>query len=97
MSVFVIQIEHGRSNRIRREGRGRTGGKALLQLLSLVGVLENEGVQVAGASDLELGQGGLLALLYARRYNSIVSKIQIANVMSRLATYTLRPCGGRSQ
>jgi hypothetical protein len=35
----------------------------LLELLGLLGVLEGEGVQVLGASDLELDQRGLLVLL----------------------------------
>lgn len=49
----------------------RTWGQALLELLSLLGVVEGERVEVAGAPDLELGLG--LAprdprrnLLYAR-------------------------------
>lgn len=44
----------------------RTGGKALLQLLGLVGVLENKGVKVLLAADLELDALGLLVLLDAR-------------------------------
>lgn len=40
-----------------------TRRQALLQLVGLVGVLEHQGVQVALAPDLELGQAGLLALL----------------------------------
>jgi len=41
----------------RREGgaeRGQTRGKTLLQLLRLLSVVEDEGVQVAVAADLEL-------------------------------------------
>lgn len=41
----------------------RTRGQALLQLLSLVGVLQDEGVEVLRASDLELGLRRLLVLL----------------------------------
>lgn len=42
----------------------RTRGQALLELLSLLSVIENKGVKVLGASDLELGDvgGGLAAL-----------------------------------
>lgn len=43
--------------------RKHTRGEALLQLVGLVRVLEDQGVQVALAPDLELGQAGLLALL----------------------------------
>lgn len=43
-----------------------TGGKALLELLGLVGVLENQGVEVLLAADLELDVVGLLALLDPR-------------------------------
>ena len=35
----------------------RTWGQALLELLSLLRVVEGEGVKVAGAPDLELGLG----------------------------------------
>jgi hypothetical protein len=44
----------------------RTRRKGLLELLGLVAVLDNQGVQVARAADLELGQVGALALLDAR-------------------------------
>jgi hypothetical protein len=40
-----------------------TGGKALLELLGLVVVLENQGVEVLLAADLELNVVGLLVLL----------------------------------
>lgn len=40
-----------------------TGGEALLELLGLVGVLKNQGVEVLLASDLELDVVGLLVLL----------------------------------
>lgn len=43
----------------------RTRGKRLLELLGLVGVLQNQGVDEALASDLELDVAGLLVLLYA--------------------------------
>lgn len=39
------------------------GGEALLELLGLVGVLKNQGVEVLLASDLELDVVGLLVLL----------------------------------
>ena len=44
-------------------GDGKPWGKGLLKLLGLVGVLEDEGVDVAAASDLELDVVGLLVLL----------------------------------
>ena len=54
------------------KGRGiyRTGRKGLLELLGLVGVLENKGVEVLAAADLELGLSlhALLVLLYPRGY-----------------------------
>jgi hypothetical protein len=43
-----------------------TGGKALLELLGLVGVLEHQGVEVLLAADLELDVVGLLVLLDPR-------------------------------
>ena len=44
-------------------GVQRTRGKALLELVGLVGVLENKGVQEALAADLELDLLGLAVLL----------------------------------
>ena len=41
----------------------RTWGKGLLELLGLVGVLQDESVDVTAASDLELDVVGLLVLL----------------------------------
>jgi len=38
-------------------------GKRLLELLNLVGVLEDKGVELLGAPNLELGLVGLLVLL----------------------------------
>ena len=49
----------------------RTWRKRLLQLLSAVGVLEDEGVQVLLASDLELDLVVLLVLLYPRSCHSL--------------------------
>jgi len=46
-------------------GDGKTRGQTLLELLGLVGVLKDEGVDVGGASDLELDVVDLLVLLYA--------------------------------
>ena len=43
-----------------------TRGERLLELLGLVGVLENQGVEVLLAADLELDVVGLLALLDPR-------------------------------
>ena len=47
----------------REEGRWRTRRQALLKLLGLVGVLQDEGVEVLRASDLELGLRGSGVLL----------------------------------
>jgi hypothetical protein len=47
-------------------GEAHTGRKALLELLGLVGVLQDKGVEVLLAADLELDVVGLLALLDAR-------------------------------
>lgn len=44
-------------------GVRRTRGKALLELVGLVGVLEDKGVQEALAADLELDLLGLAVLL----------------------------------
>jgi hypothetical protein len=44
-------------------GELQVGGKALLELLGLVVVLENQGVEVLLAADLELDVVGLLVLL----------------------------------
>lgn len=51
-----------------KRGLYRTGRKGLLELLGLVGVLENKGVEVLAAADLELGLSlrSLLVLLYPR-------------------------------
>jgi hypothetical protein len=46
-----------------------TGRQALLQLLGLVGILEDKGVEVLLAADLELDVVGLLVLLDPRGYN----------------------------
>lgn len=43
----------------------RTRGKRLLELLGLVGILEDESVDEARCADLELDVVGLLVLLYA--------------------------------
>ena len=53
-----------------------TRRKRLLELLGLVGVLEDKGVQVAGAPDLELDLGRAGGLLDARRCESSVSVFQ---------------------
>lgn len=44
-----------------------TRGEGLLELVGLLGVLEDKGVQVALAADLELDGRGLLAALDASR------------------------------
>jgi hypothetical protein len=46
-------------------GGDRTRGKGLLELLGLVGILEDESVDEARSPDLELDAVGLLVLLYA--------------------------------
>lgn len=49
----------------RKNEKRRTRGKRLLELLGLLGVLEDESVEVAVAADLELGLAGRRALLDA--------------------------------
>lgn len=49
-----------------RGGHKHTWGKRLLELLCLLAVLDNEGVEVAVAADLELGLARGGALLDAR-------------------------------
>lgn len=44
----------------------RTRGQALLELVGLVGVLQDKGVEVLLAANLELGLLGLAVLLDAR-------------------------------
>lgn len=56
---------------LRGRRRGRTGRKRLLQLLGLVVVLEHESVQVAVASDLELGLVRDARLLYPRGWRMV--------------------------
>lgn len=55
----------------------RTRRKRLLELLGLVGVLKDKGVDEALASDLELDVAGLLVLLYAR---SCIMRQQLSSV-----------------
>jgi hypothetical protein len=68
--VFVIFRDLHHPNRSRGLGDSnvfqRTWWQALLQLLSLVGVLQGESVEVFRASDLELDLVVLLVLLDAR-------------------------------
>lgn len=51
---------------------GFTRGKRLLELLGLVVVFEDEGVEVSVASDLELGLVGGLVLLYPRSWGILL-------------------------
>lgn len=61
-----MPAEGGGKQRV--EGSGdRTGRQGLLKLVGLLVVLENQGVQLGAASDLELGLRRLLVLLYPRR------------------------------
>lgn len=48
----------------------RTRGQALLELVGLVGVLQDKGVKVAVAADLELGLLVLAVLLDAGGYEA---------------------------
>lgn len=63
---MMIIMRRDRANRRSHahSGRHRTWGKALLELLGLLGILKDEGVEVSVASDLELDLVGLGALLY---------------------------------
>lgn len=49
----------------------RTWGKGLLELLGLVGVLEDEGIDESRSPDLELDVVGLGVLLYAGGWYTI--------------------------
>jgi len=51
--MFTVELIAGNSSRKRD---GRTGRQALPELLSLVGILDDEGVEVSGAADLKLGR-----------------------------------------
>lgn len=64
---MILSVEEGRAAAV----EWRTRGKTLLELLSLVGVLEDKGVDEALASDLELDVAGLGVLLYARSCNDV--------------------------
>lgn len=67
----------------------RTGGKALLELVGLVGVLEDEGVEVLLAADLELDGLGLLVLLDASSCKFLLdidSYMQISLVVAMLVS-----------
>lgn len=58
-------------------GEWRTRRKALLELLGLLGILEDKGVDVPGASDLELDVVDLLVLLYAGGCNTVSQILSI--------------------
>jgi hypothetical protein len=58
----------------------RTRGKRLLELLGLVGVLEDEGVDVPRAADLELDVVDLLVLLDARGCHSLVLALPLNRI-----------------
>lgn len=80
-----------------REGV-RTRGKRLLELLGLVGVLEDEGVDVPRAADLELDVVDLLVLLDARgwrvcQYNNSFYVVSLQALVASTAKYCvdLRP------
>jgi hypothetical protein len=61
----------------------RTRGKRLLELLGLVGVLEDEGVDVPRAADLELDVVDLLVLLDARGCHSLVLALPLNGIVSQ--------------
>jgi hypothetical protein len=55
--------------------KGRTWWEGLLELVGLLGVLEDKGVEVALAADLELDHRGLLVALDACSYVMLVSAL----------------------
>lgn len=68
-----------------RRGRERichTGREGLLELLGLVGVLEDQSVQVLLAADLELDVLGLLVLLDARSCSK--TKVLVSDLRTKL-------------
>lgn len=65
----------------------QTGGKGLTELVSLLSVVEDQGVKVAGAPDLELGLGAVL--LDAGR-GSILSAGNLEEVLDVLDLLGLR-------
>jgi hypothetical protein len=90
----------------------RTGWQRSLELVGLLGVLEDKGVQVALAADLELDLGGLLAALYSGSCDIILSafpffwifcwRAKFSISSSRFGdrnggTYMKHPCVCRSQ
>ena len=71
----------------------RTGGKALLEFVGLVGVLEDEGVEVLLAADLELDGLSLLVLLDASSCKFLLdigSHVQISLVVAMLVSNRLQ-------
>ena len=93
------------SSRSDIQGRGeRTRRKGSLELLSLLGVLENKGVQVLLAPDLELDLLGGLVLLdpggcrlkaTLLEFRSVFAMVFLGQALSQ--TYRKRPCAGRSR
>ena len=73
-----------RDERNRMGSGDRTGRQRLLKLVGLLVVLENQGVQLGAASDLELGLRRLLVLLYPRRcINPLLARGPVAAGRSR--------------
>lgn len=68
----------------------RTRGQTLLELLGLVGVLKDEGVDVGGASDLELDVVDLLVLLYAGGCNNVSPDLS-SHSLPRLSQLSASP------
>jgi hypothetical protein len=68
----------------------RTRGKRLLELLGLVGVLEDEGVDVPRAADLELDVVDLLVLLDARGYTQSASFLLQSIIASQSSPFGVR-------
>lgn len=71
----------------------RTRGQALLQLLGLLGVLDDQSVKVALAADLELDLGGLGVLLDPGGYIVERFQVRISVVVTLSSLSSIEPTG----
>jgi hypothetical protein len=83
----------GRNKHTRRQG--------FLELVGLLIVMEDEGVEQALAADLEFDLGGLLVALYPCSWERDISfcfglKLWVRDFLSMSGTYMRHLCAGRS-